>query len=205
MTRPKKEIPTGDFVFASFHGSGLRKDSLADFLHKLDSTAHVNAFQGTIKNGAGFNFWNRGSDGRIDPTTILAGARNFAERHTAQLRQCPQRPVIAIGYSSGAIFAQALIAVAPKTFDGAILMRTAPISSNFMFPDLFQMPVIVISGIADPRRRSDDGDRVALQMEKAGAIVQRTALNCGHGWADGDADLIAAKTWLNATLLERLR
>ena len=183
-------------TFVSFHGSGLDSGSLADFLHGLDPTALTIAFDGPIKNGSGFNFWNRRPDGSIDAAELLDRAQRFADSNAERLAQASKTPRIAIGYSSGAIFAQAIIAIAPDCFDAAILMRSAPISSDFAFPPMLEMPVLIISGRSDARRRPDDGNCIASQMENAGALVQQVTLDCGHGWAGGNADLTTARTWV---------
>lgn len=101
-----------------------------------------------------------------------------------------------MGYSSGAIFAEALLSVAPDKFVGAILMRPEPLSPNFTFPEMSAKPVLIVAGEHDQRRRPDDAAILAEQLSKAGARVSLHVINAEHGWAGDNADVVLARYWL---------
>ncbi|MEI4487740.1 hypothetical protein V8J36_16230 [Frigidibacter sp. MR17.14] len=109
---------------------------------------------------------------------------------------CPEDgPLLLAGYSSGAIFAEALLAVAPGRFRGAVLMRPEPLAAEMAFPDLSSLPVLLLAGLRDDRRRPGDAPRLAAQLAAAGARVEAPRLDCGHDWAPDDADVHLARDW----------
>jgi phospholipase/carboxylesterase len=108
--------------------------------------------------------------------------------------------MLAVGYSSGAIFATALLAVAPQLFVGAILLRPQVIAEDFVFPKLSKKPVLIISGLYDSRRQPHHALRLAEQLSAAGAHVTHHALEAGHGWAPDNSDLTLAGSWMAGNL-----
>lgn len=111
----------------SLHGSGRDETDLADFCHQLAPQARFIAPRGPFAQAGGYTFFRRRSDRSIDAAEVLNLATAWVSQEAeAHLRASGE--VIAVGYSSGAIFAEALLSVAPDKFAGAILMRPEPLS-----------------------------------------------------------------------------
>jgi phospholipase/carboxylesterase len=110
---------------------------------------------------------------------------------------CGLKEMLVVGYSSGAIFGTALLALAPESFVGAILLRPQPISDDFTFPELSGKLVLIISGLHDNRREPRHASQVAEQLIAANAVVTHHALDAGHGWAPNGDDLVLARSWMD--------
>lgn len=179
----------------SLHGSGRDETDLADFCHQLAPQARFIAPRGPFAQAGGYTFFRRRSDRSIDAAEVLNLATAWVSQEAeAHLRASGE--VIAVGYSSGAIFAEALLSVAPDKFVGAILMRPEPLSPNFTFPEMSAKPVLIVAGEHDQRRRPDDAAILAEQLSKAGARVSLHVINAEHGWAGDNADVVLARYWL---------
>jgi len=179
----------------SLHGSGRDETDLADFCHQLAPQARFIAPRGPFAQAGGYTFFRRRSDRSIDAAEVLNLATAWVSQEAQAFLPAPGE-VIAVGYSSGAIFAEALLSVAPERLAGAILMRPEPLSPNFKFPGMSAKPVLIVAGQHDERRRPDDAAILAEQLSKAGARVSLHVINAEHGWAGDNADVMLARSWL---------
>ena len=148
--------------------------------------------------GNGYTFFKRLADRSI-PTLELIALAKASIATGGFVSDLGKRDILLVGYSSGAIFANALLAVAQSEFVGAILLRPEPIGQDFVFPPLDRKPVLIISGEHDQRRKPRDGFEVAEQLSGAGAQVAHYSLDSGHGWASNNQDLILSKAWMAQT------
>jgi len=140
-------------------------------------------------------FTTRRADGSIDSCAVVALARERLSP-TGDLG-ATAGSLVAIGYSSGAILISALLSIAPERFAGAVLLRPEPFADDFVFPGMVAMPVLILSGKNDDRRKPCAAPRLAMQRSDAGSIVTRHALEAGHGWAPNHADAILTGSWLS--------
>ncbi|TPW30109.1 hypothetical protein FJU08_12355 [Martelella alba] len=146
---------------------------------------------GALVDGAGFTFLEKREGGRgFDPDLAASRARDLLTELPAQ----GTGPSILVGYSRGAVMAQALLSVAPERFSGAILLRPEPLTDRF--PRLEMMPVLLLAGREDTRRRLEDAERLAAALGNAGAGVDLMWLDSGHGWAPAGEDTSLAREWL---------
>lgn len=104
--------------------------------------------------------------------------------------------MVLVGYSSGAIFAEALLAARPERFAAVVLLRPEPLAQEFVFPGLAGKPVIILAGRRDERREPDAAARLAAQLRSASAAVALHLLETGHGWAPDEEDVSLARSWL---------
>lgn len=167
---------------------------MAPFAARMAPNARVIAPRGRFRLGEGFTFFQRRTDRSLDAATILAEARTFLDA-----RDPAPTPPLVVGYSSGAIFAQALLAASPGGFAGAALLRPEPLAEDFAYPHLNGLPVLSLSGRRDPRRRPTDGRLSARQLRDAGAAVEHHDLDAGHGWAPDDAEARLARRWMQTS------
>lgn len=179
----------------ALHGSARDETDLAEFSRRIAPHARLIAPRGPFPDANGFTFFRRRPDRSIASTEVVDLAREWLSR-AATLLPADTREVVLAGYSSGAIFAEALLSVAPERFAGAILLRPEPLSPGFTFPDMPGKPILVLAGRYDERRRPDDALVLATQLGAARAKVSLHVLDAGHGWAAQDADGTLARTWL---------
>lgn len=146
--------------------------------------------------GEGFTFFKRRSDRSIPHEELIALAGESISAN-GFVFACGLIDMPVVGYSSGAIFGTALLALAPENFVGAILLRPQPISDDVTFPELSGKPVLIISGLHDNRREPQHAFQVAEQLIAANAMVTHHALDAGHGWGPNDDDLVLARSWMD--------
>ncbi len=109
-----------------------------------------------------------------------------------------QRPLL-VGYSSGAVFAAALVHQQPALFGGGILLRPqTPFNetSGIAWPSLASLPFLLLSGAKDHRRATEDAPCLARQLAEAGASVTHHRLDTGHAWEQNGLDTKLSREWL---------
>lgn len=179
----------------AFHGSGRDETDLFEFCRKLAPNAHLRAPRGQFAQADGFTFFRRQLDRSIAAAEVVSLAMDWIAQEIEADRPT-SGDIIAVGYSSGAIFAEALLSVAPEMFAGAILLRPEPLSPGFGFPRIPKKPILIVAGERDERRRPDDAAVLAGQLHRAGAFVSLHVIDAGHGWARDDVDLALGRSWL---------
>lgn len=178
------------------HGSSQHPELISEFTNRLAPQQPGCSPRGTFVDGEGFTFFKRRSDRSIPHEELMALARESLSANGFVLA-CGLKDMLVVGYSSGALFGTALLALAPEDFVGAILLRPQPISDDFTFPELSGKPVLIISGLRDNRREPQHASQVAEQLIAANAVVTHHALDSGHGWAANDDDLVLARPWMD--------
>jgi phospholipase/carboxylesterase len=184
----------------ALHGASRDETDLAGFSRKIAPDAALIAPRGAFQVGEGYSFFRRQPDGGIDSAVLLALAEGWLSQETETLLPA-QGTMVLIGYSSGAIFAEALLAVRPDRFAGAILLRPEPLAGSFAFPEMPGKPIVVLAARHDERRRPDAATRLVAQLQAAGAEVMLHLLDCGHGWAPHDEDARITRSWLSRVCL----
>jgi phospholipase/carboxylesterase len=152
---------------------------------------------GPFHDGEGFTFFKRNKDFSIPKNELIKLAGDYVGSECFSSFAVSDS-LIGLGYSSGAVFATALLAVAPGSFAGAILLRPQVIADDFVFPTLSRKPVLIISGLNDARRQPHHTTALAEQLMDAGATVTLQRLEAGHVLTRDD--LNASRAWLNQTL-----
>lgn len=179
----------------ALHGSSRDETDLAEYSDRIAPQARVLAPRGTFQEGDGYTFFKRRGDRSIATAEVVNLARQWVLNELTFLSHATEKVVI-VGYSSGAVFAEALLSVTPDRFAGTILMRPEPLSADFAFPDLTGKPILILAAKHDERRRPTDGPLLAAQLDAVGAKVTLHILDSGHGWAPLDADIRLARAWL---------
>lgn len=179
----------------AFHGSGRDETDLTEFCRQLAPDAHIRAPRGSFAQGDGFTFFRRRPDRSIAAAEVVHLATDWISQES-EAHLPVSGDLIAVGYSSGAIFVEALLSAAPEMFAAAILLRPEPLSPSFNFPTMPAKPVLIVAGERDERRRLDDATVLAAQLQRAGAIVSLHVIDAGHGWAQDDKDVALARSWL---------
>jgi len=79
----------------------------------------------------------------------------------------------------------------PGTLAGALLMRAMLPFEPQPLPDLASMPVLLLSGAADPMVPAASRDRLAAVLRDAGAAVSHEVVAAGHNLTQSDLALAA--------------
>lgn len=186
---------TGQMAMLALHGAGRDEHDLQEFCRTVAAGVPVIAPRGEVRSGSGYSFFQRRSDHGIDAAALVDLAGAWHSRHSGGLLPTDRRLVL-VGYSSGAIFAEALLATMPDRFAAAILLRPEPLARDFLFPPLARRPILLLAGRDDDRRAPEAAATLAAQLVAAGASVTFHVLEAGHGWAAEDEDARLSQSWL---------
>jgi phospholipase/carboxylesterase len=179
----------------ALHGAGRDEADLVKFCHQVAPQARLNAPRGQFAQADGFTFFRRRADRSIAAAEVVDLATKWVSQEIgAHLPASGE--VMVVGYSSGAIFAEALLSIVPERFAGAVLLRPEPLSPNFRFPEMPAKPILIVAGKHDERRRHHDAAVLTQQLKKAGAVVSLHVVDAGHGWARHNTDVTLARSWL---------
>lgn len=183
-----------DSSLVLLHGSDGHETDLLPLAGRVAPGSATIALRGAATTPLGRAFFDRRADRTIDGTRVrdridpVVDAIEFAEPLVGRDRR---RWVI--GFSNGAVMAAALVETRPHLFTAAVLIRPAPFRSGPV-PVRLSMPVLVLDARHDARRTPEDGVAVATRLRDAGATVQHTTLDVGHGITPADEE--AVRTWL---------
>jgi phospholipase/carboxylesterase len=105
------------FTSLALHGSNQREDWLRDYVGEIAPDLRHFLPRGTLVDGESFIFFRRRLDRSIDQAEILAQASRSLEPGGC-IRPPDNRRFLAVGFSSGAIFATAPLSLVPDLFVG---------------------------------------------------------------------------------------
>jgi phospholipase/carboxylesterase len=140
-------------------------------------------------------FFARHEDGSFDVADWRRAGRKLAAFVEARWSaQGWPRPVL-FGHSHGANAALAALAWAgPALACAAVLMRPAALPEGTLLPDLAALPMLVLSGDADPTVPPARTEMLVAQLRGAGAQVRHIVVAAAHGLAAQDLPL--ARNWV---------
>ena len=130
---------------------------------------------------------------RYDPEACAHEIADFVTRSAERLGFDAKR-VFALGYSSGAELAAAVIMLYPRLLAGAILMRGRMPVTMETLPDLHEMPIIILAGQQDAVAPPGDTDLLARTLTLSSAAVEVHWLSEGHDL--GPDDFRRAMAWM---------
>ncbi len=169
------------------HGSGGDENSLIAFGRAIAPGAALLSPRGNaVDRGSNRFFARPGNPSVTDPevnarTAELAKFTRDAAKHY-KLRE----PLVLAGFSNGANMAVHLLLHEHGDWSGAILMRGMAADDHSPHNNLHSLPVLVLSGIADPIVQTDQAEDLALQLRSAGAAVTLHWEETGHNLGQGD-------------------
>jgi len=142
-----------------------------------------------------FTFFRRHADRSIDEINVAARADEVAG-FLAEIKLRHGRPALLIGFSSGAIMAAALLAKHPTSTEGTVLLRPEKPFRDKALAQLSGIPVLIVSGEKDPRRKRSDAGLLFDQLTSAGADAEWHDLPCGHSLDPEGGDTTLTRAWL---------
>ncbi|MCD1620260.1 VOC family protein [Salipiger manganoxidans] len=190
------EDPDGS-VLLLLHGTGGTEADLMPLAHQLAPRATLLGVRGRATEEGVTRWFRRLAMARFDQDDIRAEARAFDAFLDGALGGYGLDParLTVLGYSNGANFAGAVMALHPGVIRRAILLRPMLVLEDLPKPDLTGLEVLTLSGDRDPYGAYAPAlnDWLAAQ----GATLEARQLSAGHEL--GAADLDIARDWL-ATL-----
>jgi phospholipase/carboxylesterase len=176
------------------HGTGGDENDLIPLGARIAPGSALLSPRGKVRENGMARFFRRLAEGVFDLDDLKARTHelgDFVER--ARAAYALARP-IAIGYSNGANIASALMLLRPDVLAGAVLMRgTVPLVPDEP-SDLGGIPVLILTGNADPMVSFDRRAALPDLLAKAGAAVTAMEIDAGHGLTP--EDLAIAARWL---------
>lgn len=177
------------------HGTGGDERDLLPLGRALAPGATLVSPRGKVLEGAMPRFFRRLAEGVFDEDDLRLRTDELAA-FVGQIRvEYGLAAPIALGFSNGANIAASLLMTHPGVLAGAILIRAMPPYAKPPAADLAATPVLLLNGALDPIVPEDAADRLASDLEKAGAELTRHMLPAGH--ALSQTDLTIAREWLS--------
>ncbi|MFE0017740.1 VOC family protein [Mesorhizobium sp. NPDC059054] len=188
------EDPDGS-TFVLLHGTGGSEADLMPLAHRMAPRATMLGVRGRSHEEGIARWFRRMSPKVFDQADIHSEAEAFEAFMEGAISGYGLEAgrITFLGYSNGANFAAAVMALYPAVIRRAILLRAVPVLDPLPETDLTGSEVLVISGEQDP---FGDGAPVLVEwLETHGAGTEHRAVAAGHQLT-ADDDMIARR-WLS--------
>ena len=176
------------------HGTGGDELDMLPLASAVAPGAPVLSPRGAVREGGANRWFRRFAEGVFDLDDLRRRAADLAA-WVAAAREAYRdglagRPLVALGYSNGAnVAAAALLAGHPGIADAAILLRAQHTLGASAGLDLRGLPVLLLSGAADPVVPAPEAARLAAALRAGGAAVTHGTTPTGHGLDSEDVAL----------------
>jgi phospholipase/carboxylesterase len=175
------------------HGTGGDENDLLPFGERLAPGAALLSPRGKVSEQGAARFFRRLAEGVFDQEDLAFRTQELAEFIERARKTYGLAKPIAFGFSNGANIAASLLLKRPEVLAGAVLLRAMTPFEPETLPDLTGIPVLMLSGAADPLVKAEDRDRLAKLLGAAGAEVTHELVPAGHNLAP--RDIAAAEQW----------
>jgi phospholipase/carboxylesterase len=175
------------------HGTGGDENDLLPFGERLAPGAALLSPRGKVSEQGAARFFRRLAEGVFDQEDLAFRTQELAEFIERARKTYGLAKPIAFGFSNGANIAASLLLKRPEVLAGAVLLRAMTPFEPETLPDLTGIPVLMLSGAADPLVKAEDRDRLAKLLGTAGAEVTHEVVPAGHNLAP--RDIAAAEQW----------
>ena len=176
------------------HGTGGDENDLVPFGQRLAPGAALLSPRGKVSERGASRFFRRLAEGVFDLEDLAARTGELAEFIERARKTYGLAKPIALGFSNGANIAASLLLTRPDVLAGAVLLRAMTPFEPKTLPDLTGMPVLMLSGAADPLVEPEDREKLADMLSIAGAEVTHEIVPAGHNLSA--RDMAAAEAWL---------
>jgi phospholipase/carboxylesterase len=183
-------------VFVLLHGTGGNEDDLIPLGRHLDPSASLLGVRGKVLENGMPRFFRRIAEGVFDEEDLVMRTHELAEflRAAGKAYGWDSLPVTAVGYSNGANIAASLMLLEPDVLDAAVLFRAMVPLEPHTLPDLHGKRVLMVNGQADSLIPTQNAQRLAALLRRAGADVTLRLQPASHNLTP--EDLATAADWL---------
>ncbi|SDG75706.1 alpha/beta hydrolase [Alloyangia pacifica] len=187
------EQPDGSALLL-LHGTGGNETDLIPLGQALAPRSSLLGVRGRATDEGVIRWFRRLEMARFDQQSIRSEADAFADFLPELLRVKGIDParLTVLGYSNGANFAAALMALHPGLLGRAVLLRPMLVLDEAPRVDLSGTRVLTVSGQADPYGRY--APALTDWLRRSGATLDVRALPTGHGLSQADLNVTAE--WL---------
>lgn len=181
-------------VILLLHGTGGNEADLMPLASRLAPRATLLGVRGRSTEEGVTRFFRRSSMTTFDQDDIRAEAEAFAAFHEGAVAAygLDADRITVLGYSNGANFAGAVVALHPGLIRRAVLMRPMAALEDLPQVDLAGLRVLTLTGARDPYGAY--AGRLNDWLRDGGADLDARTIAAGHELAQ--ADLTAAQDWL---------
>jgi phospholipase/carboxylesterase len=177
------------------HGTGGDENDLVPLAEMVSPGAALVSPRGRVLENGMPRFFRRLAEGVLDEDDVRRRANELAD-FIAEAREAYDLPApIALGFSNGANVAAAVMLLRPDALAGAVLMRAMVPLADPPAARLDGVPILILSGAADPLVPAENAARLAAMLEKAGAAVRHETVSAGHNLSQ--ADVAIAGAWFD--------
>jgi phospholipase/carboxylesterase len=176
------------------HGSGGDETSLLPLGRAIAPGAGLLSPRGSATDHGSARFYARPGNPSCKDEEIQRRTSELAAFAQTAAARYKLAHYVLVGFSNGANMAVHLLLHSQQEWAGAILMRGMAAESDSPQRNLNRMPVLILSGIADPLVQSDQAEELADQLRLAGAEVTLHWEETGHNLCQGD--ILMAFDWL---------
>lgn len=178
------------------HGTGGNEDDLLPLGRQVAPGAALLSPRGQVLEAGMPRFFRRLAEGVFDEADLIRRADDLADFVQAARDEYGLAAPVAVGFSNGANVAAALLLRRPDVLRGAALLRAMAPFRSAPAASLAGVPVLLLSGTADPVVPAESSARLAMLLRGAGAGVTHREVPSGHGLSQ--IDLALTKAWLAA-------
>jgi phospholipase/carboxylesterase len=176
------------------HGTGGDESDLIPLGLQLSPGAALLSPRGQVSENGAPRFFRRRAEGVFDIDDLNARTSELADFVARARKGYALDKPVAVGFSNGGNIAWSLLFNHPETLKGAILIRAMLPFEPQSLPELKGIPVLMLSGSADPIVPTETRDRLAQALLRAGADVRYETLPASHQLTR--QDLAIAADWL---------
>lgn len=176
------------------HGTGGDENDLLPFGERLAPGAALLSPRGKVLEHGAPRFFRRLAEGVFDMEDLAGRTQELADFIERARKTYGLAKPIAFGFSNGANIAASLLLTRPEILAGAVLLRAMTPFEPETVPNLTGVPVLMLSGAADPLVPAENRDRLAEILRTAGAALTHEVAPAGHNLSP--RDLAAAERWL---------
>lgn len=176
------------------HGTGGSEADLMPLAHRIAPRATLLGVRGRSLEEGSVRWFRRFGMTSFDQDDIRSEAEAFAafvEGAVAGYGLDPATTTF-VGYSNGANFTAAVMALQPGIIRRAILLRAMPVLETLPKADLTETKVLSVAGANDPFGQR--GPELDAWLKECGAAVETRAIDAGHQLAPADGTI--AGEWL---------
>jgi len=176
------------------HGTGGDEEDLLPLGHEIAPGAALLSPRGQVLENGMPRFFRRLGEGVFDVEDMKRRTDELADFIAKARESYGITKPIAVGFSNGANIAWSLLLRHPDTLSGAVLMR-AMMPFRPEIAGKISVPVLLLSGRADPMSPAAQREELAATLRRAGAAVTHEVVPAGHGLTQ--QDLALAARWLD--------
>jgi phospholipase/carboxylesterase len=178
----------------TLHGTGGDELDMLPLASAVAPGAPVLSPRGAVREGAANRWFRRFAEGVFDLDDLRRRAADLAAWIAAARKEhrdaLADRPLVVLGYSNGANVAAAMLLAGHRgAADAAILLRAQHTLDAATGVDLHGLPVLLVSGAADPIVPAPEAARLAEALRANGAAVTHETTPAGHGLDQRDIAL----------------